>query len=114
MQVLGFAIGLLSGTLNVFFRDVEQLLGIGLQVILWTVPVVYVLNKTLLPHWFVTALQWHPLYPPLEAIRVLFLGQERTMEPWAMWTGMLAWPAAATLAAGAVFNRLRREIRDVL
>src|SRR5215208_3917905 len=35
MQVLGFALGLLFGTLNVFFRDVAQLLGIALQVVLW-------------------------------------------------------------------------------
>lgn len=114
MQVLGFALGLLCGTLNVFFRDVVQLLSIALQVVLWTVPIVYVVNEKLLPHWFVAALKWHPLYPPLEAIRVLFLGQPPRMQPWAMWAGMFAWPAAATAAAGAVFNRLRREIRDVL
>ena len=114
MQALGFGMGLLCGTLNVFFRDVGQLLGVALQVVLWTVPVVYVADGGVLPGWFVGALKWHPLYPPLEAVRVWFLGLPRTMEPWLMWLGMIAWPGAATAAAGAVFGRLRREIRDVL
>lgn len=114
MQVLGFGLGLLCGTLNVFFRDVGQLLGVALQVVLWTVPIVYVLDDTVLPPWFIAALRWHPLYPPLEALRVWFLGMPGRMTPGAMWAGMLAWPAAASLAGGVVFNRLRREIRDVL
>ena len=114
MQALGFGLGLLCGTLNVFFRDVGQLLGIALQVVLWTVPVVYVLDPNVLPPWFVSALHWHPLYPPLEAVRVWFLGLPRTLEPWQTWLGLIAWPAIVTALAGTVFNRLRREIRDVL
>lgn len=114
MQLLGFALGLLLGTLNVFFRDVGQLVGIVLQVVLWTVPVVYVADAAVLPGWFLRALQWHPLQPPLEATRRWFLGAPATISDAAMWAGMVAWPAAALLAAGAVFNRLRREIRDVL
>jgi ABC-type polysaccharide/polyol phosphate export permease len=114
MQVLGFGLGLLAGTLNVFFRDVSQLLGVALQVVLWTVPVVYVLDGLGLPHWFLALLKWHPLYPPLEALRVWFLGLPPTLAPWQMWAGMIAWPVAATAAAGAVFGKLRREIRDVL
>ena len=114
MQALGFALGLLLGTLNVFFRDVGQLLGIVLQVVLWTVPVVYVADAAVLPGWFMRALQWHPLQPPLEALRRWFLGAPPTMPDTAMWVGMLAWPAVTMVVAGAVFGRLRREIRDVL
>ena len=88
MQVFGFGLGLLAGTLNVFFRDVGQVLGIALQIVLWTVPIVYVLDENALPHWFVTALRWHPLYPPLEAVRVWFLGQAPTLRPWQVWVGV--------------------------
>jgi ABC-type polysaccharide/polyol phosphate export permease len=114
MQWLGFALGLLAGTLNVFFRDVSQLLGIALQVVLWTVPVVYVVDGLGLPPWFLAALKWHPLYPPLEALRAWFLGLPPTMSVPATVAGMIAWPAVATAAAAAVFGKLRREIRDVL
>jgi ABC-type polysaccharide/polyol phosphate export permease len=112
MQVLGFGLGLLAGTLNVFFRDVGQLLNVALQVVLWTVPVVYVADT--LPAWARGLLRWHPLMPPLDAVRHWFLGVPRELPEGAMWAGMVGWPVAALLAAGFVFSRLRREIRDVL
>ena len=112
MQLLGFGLGLLLGTLNVFFRDVGQLLNVALQVVLWTVPVVYVAG--VLPAWARAVLRWHPLMPPLDAVRHWFLGAPRELSDAALWAGMIAWPAAALLAAGLVFSRLRREIRDVL
>src|SRR5688572_26743727 len=71
LQVLGFGLGLLCGTLNVFFRDIGQLLAVVLQLALWTVPVVY--TQQILPEWARAMLPWHPLYPPLEGIRELFL-----------------------------------------
>jgi hypothetical protein len=52
--------------------------------------------------------------PPLEAVRAWFLGLPPKMQPWQLWAGMVAWPALTTVAAGAVFSKLRREIRDVL
>src|SRR5690348_8620155 len=42
MQLLGFALGLLCGTLNVFFRDIGQVLQVVLQIVLWTAPVIWV------------------------------------------------------------------------
>ena len=113
-QVLGFGLGLLLGTLNVFFRDVGQILGIALQVVLWTVPVVYVADESVMPPWFVHALRWHPLYPPLEAVRHWFLGTPLRLSHGALWAGLVTWPALALLVAGVVFAKLRREIRDVL
>jgi homopolymeric O-antigen transport system permease protein len=110
LQALGFGLGLLCGTLNVFFRDIGQLLTVVLQVVMWTVPVVYLAEQ--LPQFARPLLAWHPLFPPLVAIRDLFLSA-RSPAPWT-WAAMLAWPAAVLLLAGLVFGRLRREIRDVL
>ena len=112
LLVTGYAVALLSATLNVFFRDVGQLLTIGLQVVLWTAPVVYVLDADVLPRWFVSALAWHPLQPPLVAVRDLFL-YHAMPTPWA-WAGMVIWPLALLLAARITFGHLRPEIRDVL
>jgi ABC-type polysaccharide/polyol phosphate export permease len=110
LQVLGFGLGLLCGTLNVFFRDIGQLLAVALQLALWTVPVVY--PKEILPAWAQSAMAWHPLYPPLQAIRDLFLFGH--LPAAATWVGMVAWPAAACLAAWLAFRSLRTEIRDLL
>jgi ABC-type polysaccharide/polyol phosphate export permease len=112
LMALGYGIALLCATLNVFFRDVGQLIAIGLQVVLWTAPVVYVADARVLPGWFVRALPFHPLYPPLVAVRDLFLHQQ--LPPAWVWAGMVAWTVAMLLAARIAFEKLRPEIRDVL
>jgi lipopolysaccharide transport system permease protein len=64
LQALGFSIGLLCGTLNVFFRDIGQILAVALQVAMWTAPVVYIAPDRL--QWL---FRWHPVMPALSAIR---------------------------------------------
>ncbi len=110
LQSLGFGVGLLLGTLNVFFRDIAEWVGIALQLTMWTVPIVYRLDHE--PPWLATALRWHPLMPALSAVRSLFLG--RTLPDRLTWVGMLTWPLAAATLAYAVLAKLRPEIRDVI
>jgi len=110
LQVLGFGLGLLCGTLNVFFRDIGQLLAVVLQLALWTVPVVYPME--ILPAWAQAAMAWHPLYPPLQGIRDLFLFHQ--MPSASTWAGMASWPLAACGLAWLAFRALRTEIRDLL
>lgn len=110
MQVTGLGFGLLLGTLNAFFRDVSQMLTVALQVIMWTAPVVYL--SDILPPGLRAVIAWHPLTPVLDATRGLFLlGQLPGGQTWLL---LLAWPAVAVAVGSWVFNRLRREIRDVL
>jgi ABC-type polysaccharide/polyol phosphate export permease len=106
LQSLGFATGLLLGTLNVFFRDIAEWLAIALQVLMWTVPIVYRLSPV--PAW----LGWHPLMPALSAIRALFL--DRRLPAATDWAGMILWLLLATLAASFVLRKLRPEIRDLI
>jgi len=112
LMTMGYGVALLCATLNVFFRDVGQLLTIGLQVVLWTAPIVYVADARVLPPWFVRLLPWHPLYPPLAAVRELFLNHA-VPAPW-VWAGMVLWPLAFLALARLAFSKLRPEIRDVL
>jgi lipopolysaccharide transport system permease protein len=110
MQALGLGLGLLLGTLNAFFRDVAEVLGVVLQVVMWTAPIVYLADA--LPPGLRAVMAWHPLVPALEATRSLFLhGQPPAVETWA---AMFIWPLAVITLASLVFRRLRREIRDVL
>jgi ABC-type polysaccharide/polyol phosphate export permease len=110
MQALGLGVGLLLGTLNAFFRDVAEVLGVALQVVFWTAPIVYPMTNV--PGWLAAAMAWHPLVPALHATRELFLYGRFPAA--ATWVGVFAWPAVALLLATAVFNALRAEIRDVL
>lgn len=112
LQATGFALGLLLGTLNVFFRDVGQLLQIGLQILFWTVPIVWNPDSLHLPPWAQLALRWHPLVPLLDGIRSLFLfGRVPTAGDWAL---MFFWPAVLMGIASLAFHGLKREIRDLL
>lgn len=60
IQVL-FAIGLgvTLGVLNVFFRDVGQLVGVVLQFWFWFTPIVYPLN--ILPAWLQSLMKLNPM-----------------------------------------------------
>jgi ABC-type polysaccharide/polyol phosphate export permease len=110
LQCLGFGIGLFLGTLNVFFRDIAEWVNISLQLIFWTVPIVYPMDSQKL--WVQRALQFHPLVPALAAIRALFL--KHTLPPATYWIGMVAWPVVISLLAYMVLQKLRPEIRDVI
>jgi ABC-type polysaccharide/polyol phosphate export permease len=103
-QAAGFGIGLLLGTLNVFFRDVGEWTTITLQLAMWTLPIVYVSSNMLL--------RWHPLMPPLSAVRDLFLNA-RTPDA-STWLAMFAWPVIIVFIAAIFLRQLRSQIRDVL
>ena len=110
LQAVGFGFGLIVGTLNVFFTDVAQILGIVLQVLFWLTPIVYPSSRV--SETFQRALRLNPVTPGMDAIHDLFIWH--TLPP--LWTllAMLGW-AAGTIGLGSLLlNRLRGEIRDVL
>ncbi len=72
--LLSLGIGLLLGVLNVFVRDIGQVVPVVLQAMFWLTPVVYSLN--ILPeqyrHWF----KLNPLYPLVTSYQnVLVFGE---------------------------------------
>jgi lipopolysaccharide transport system permease protein len=110
LLVLGFGIGLLLGTLNAFFRDVGELTGVSLQVLMWLAPIVYTID--ILPVSVQKLVQWNPIVPALNAIRDLYLF-EQMPGPWA-WIKMAIWPVLFGAAGFAALRGLRQEIRDVI
>lgn len=73
---LAFATGLgvLLGVVNVFFRDVGQLLGLVLQFWFWLTPIVY--PVTILPEWAQALLKWNPLAPLFVSYQAVLLKGE--------------------------------------
>jgi lipopolysaccharide transport system permease protein len=110
LQGLGFGLGLLLGTLNVFFRDIAEWVNIALQVLVWTVPIIYRIE--ILPAGVARALAWHPLMPAVQAIHDLFLN--RQLPPAWVWFPMVAWPVGMSILGFLVLRKLRPEIRDVI
>jgi ABC-type polysaccharide/polyol phosphate export permease len=109
-QTLGFGLGLTLSTLNVFFRDISQMLGIVFQLWMWSLPVVYF--EDFLPATYRNLLLLNPAYPFIRALRDLLI-EARLPDVW-IWGDMLAWAALASAVGFALLTRLRSEIRDVL
>ncbi|MDX1385242.1 MAG: ABC transporter permease [Thermoanaerobaculia bacterium] len=109
-QGLAVGLGILLGTLHVFFRDVGQVWTVLLNLWFWATPIVY--PVAILPEEMRSLLNWNPLAP-------LFLSYQRIVldNVWPDW-GELWLPAA--VAAGFlglglfVFRRLSGEMVDQL
>jgi lipopolysaccharide transport system permease protein len=110
--VVAFALGLgvLLGTINVFYRDVEQSVAMLLQFWFWLTPIVY--PGRALPGFFASVLAWNPMWPIVNFAQSIFL-DDRVL-PWST----LIYPlvvACVCLALGLLaFRRLSGEIVDEL
>jgi lipopolysaccharide transport system permease protein len=110
--VVAFALGLglLLGTINVFYRDIEQSTAMLLQFWFWLTPIVY--PGRALPGFAGDLLVWNPLWPIVQFAQTIFL--EHRLLPWSV----LAYPAVVTTAllllGLVVFRRLSGEIVDEL
>ena len=110
LSAVAFGLGMVFGVLNVFTRDVAPLVGIGLQLALWTLPIVYV--ETILPESLRALLPWNPLYPFVTSLHRLVLdGASPPLESWLVMA--LVALTAASLGYG-VLRVLRRDLKDAL
>jgi lipopolysaccharide transport system permease protein len=112
LLVVGFALGLgvLLGTVNVFYRDIEQSTSMVLQFWFWLTPIVY--PGRALPGFAAHLLEWNPMWPIVHFAQTIFL-EDRVPD----WSTLL-YPAVVAmifLALGLVaFRRLSGEIVDEL
>lgn len=109
-QALAVGLGVLVGTLQVFFRDAGHATGMALQFWFWLTPIVY--PATILPEPVQKLFALNPLAPLFGAYQEVVLSGA-----WPQWGSL--WPtlavAAAALAAGYLtFRRLSGELVDLL
>ena len=110
--VVAFALGLgvLLGTINVFYRDVEQTVGLVLGFWFWLTPIVYPARA--LPDWLVAALEWNPLWPLVHFAQTVFLDRQIPE------SGILLYPAVLAvvlvIVALRAFRKLSVDIVDEL
>jgi homopolymeric O-antigen transport system permease protein len=108
--LLAVGLGVLLGTVNVFYRDVAQTLGIVVQFWFWLTPIVY--NAAALPPWLQTVLAWNPMWPAVRAMHDIFV--EHRFPAW----GSLGYPLAMALVflalAKLAFEKLANELVDEL
>jgi homopolymeric O-antigen transport system permease protein len=109
-QAFAVGLGILLGTLHVFFRDVGQLWLVMLNLWFWSTPIVY--HVDILPERFRRIIEWNPLTALFESYQGIVL--EGTWPP----LRRLALPAAVailSLLVGLVcFRRLSGQMVDEL
>lgn len=110
-QALAVGLGVLLGTLNVFFRDVGQLMGIVLQFWFWLTPIVY--PPTILPERIRGLIEtWNPMARLMAGYQNIVLTGR--------WPEPADYLVPSILAAGALvfaylaFRRLSGELVDEL
>jgi len=107
---LAAGLGMALGVLHVFSRDVGPVVAIGLQLSLWTVPIVYV--ESILPETLRQWLAWNPLYPFISALHeTILFGVAPTASAW-LWMAGVA--GIALILGYALLGATRSEVRDSL
>ena len=103
-----FGLGLMVSVLNVFLRDISQLVGIGLQFWFWLTPIVYL--EEVLPDGIRRLLRLNPMTHFMRGYHGVIL--DGLVPSWSL-LGTTALATLMSLAIGsAIFFRLKDEIAD--
>jgi len=107
-MLLAAGIGMFTAVLNIFFRDVEQVVGIVMQVWFWMTPIVYL--KQSVPEGFGKILLMNPMYYLVEMYhQVIVLHQWPDLR----YFGIALASSVVVLMLGANFlSRFKSEIPD--
>jgi lipopolysaccharide transport system permease protein len=110
ISVLAFGIGVFLGVLNVFARDIAQVMTVVLQLWFWFTPIVYVTSAV--PERFQQILRFNPMMPLVTLYQNALLLNEGPS-----WTGI--WPAVVlgvlmVALSFFVFRRASAELVDAL
>lgn len=107
--LLATGIGLICGVLNVFVRDVGQVMSVVLQFWFWVTPIVY--PASIIPGNLRPLMAFNPAYHLVEAYHDVLVFGRAPVEP--LWPVLL--PALALLAMGwLLFRRASAELVDAL
>lgn len=110
LVAVALGLGLLAGVLNVFMRDVGQMIDICLQLLFWATPIVYPL--AILPEPIRAVIAWNPMVAPITQLQQIFLAGQ-----WPDYAA-LAYPLALAAVLGVLalwcYRRLFSEMLDYL
>lgn len=108
--LFGLALGLILGVLNVFVRDIAQVMTVVLQLWFWLTPIVYVVNTV--PQGFAVMLRFNPMYAICSSYQQVFVWDH---PPHFKTLGAIVGLSLVLLGVGMVlFRRASPDMVDVL
>ena len=110
LAAIGLGVGLWTAALSVSYRDVQYVLPVFTQILLYASPVPY--GASAVPKRLLGVYYLNPLSAPLEAARWSLLG---TAPPPAKWLAYSAAVTVTVLGLGLIaFKRMERKFADVI
>lgn len=108
--LLGFGISIFLATLNVFFRDTAQIVGVIMMIWMWITPIVYV--KEILPEQFVGIMNINIVYPYVNALQqIIVFG---AMPPAIDFVKMIVFALVSIVIGFIILKKYAQEIRDLI
>ena len=107
---IGIGFGILTGTLNVFYRDIGRIVGVLMQFWFWLTPVVY--PQSIIPDAIAPYYAWNPMVPIVDGYHKIVLEHEIPA-----WDTIISPFVVAMLSVGLgwfVFRQLSRDLVDEL
>lgn len=106
----GMSLGMLLGVLNVFMRDIGQVVPVILQAWFWLTPIVY--NINILPEHVHRLFQFNPLYPLITSYQNVLLYNKPPV--WENLVWLILGTIVLVLLSLVVFRRASPEMVDAL
>ena len=110
MALMGLGFGIIISSLTTKYRDLQQLVGFGVQLLMYATPVIYPLS-TLQGGWRWLILA-NPMTPIVEVFRLAFLGVSAIDPAWLLYSA--AFTALVFLAGALIFNHVETTFMDTV
>ncbi len=107
--LITFGFSLIVSSINLFFRDMERIVLIGLNILFYLTPIVY--DISLVPERFKTFFFLNPLYPVIEEWHGIFL---KGFIDWRLYCISLFQATAIFLLGFLIFKKLSWKFAEVL
>lgn len=107
---VGMGAGVVLGVLNVFMRDIGQVVPVILQALFWLTPIVY--SISILPQHYQPWFEFNPLYPLIVSYQNVLVFDKAPLWQELGWLTLAA--AGLWLMALVVFRRASAEMVDAL
>jgi len=110
MALLGLGIGIIVSSLTTKYRDLQQLVGFGVQLLMYATPVIYPLSTvTGIWRWVILA---NPMTPVVEVFRLAFLGVSAIDPISLLYSAGFA--VVVFLAGVLIFNHVQNNFMDTV
>jgi len=110
MALMGLGFGIIISSLTTKYRDLQQLVGFGVQLVMYATPVIYPLS-TIQGKWRWLILA-NPMTPIVEIFRLAFLGVSAIDPIWLVYSA--AFTGMIFLVGALIFNHVENTFMDTV